>query len=63
MDLLLDALPGNVKIQYGPESATPPGKGGDIGDAITSWFGGIGKDGSSTTSTPSSSTVTSGAPR
>lgn len=50
-DMLLDALPGNVEIQYGPESATPPGKGGDIGDAITSVFGGIGKDGSSTTST------------
>lgn len=51
---LLDALPGNVKIQYGPESATPPGKDGDIGDAITSWFGGIGKDASTTTTTPTS---------
>lgn len=46
---LLDALPGNVKVQYGPQSATPPSKAGDIGDAITSLFGGIGKHGSSTT--------------
>lgn len=57
-DRLLDALPGNVKVQYGPESATPPGKAGDIGDAITSWFGGIGKHGSTTSTSYSAPTLT-----
>ncbi|KAH9909492.1 hypothetical protein F4778DRAFT_719 [Xylariomycetidae sp. FL2044] len=52
----LAGLPGGIKIQAGPESATPLGGGGGIISAITSLLGGGSDDATSTTSSEAAMT-------